>query len=229
MLQNVLILGAPTFFAATVYMTLARLTVAIGAERFSMISPRWLTKLYVCIDILCFLSQFAGAGVQASGNATVISIGNKVILGGLIFQLVAFGFFIMIAWKVSVRFGQSEEIMYGGVELRPQGWRKHFRMLYAVSVLFIVRNVMRAVEYGQVAIGGGGFTFATRLDDGSLQYKGKRAARIGDHEFVLYVFDASMLFLVALGFLILHPGRFIKHARDAKGEKLLSTEMQVWE
>ncbi|KAF7892036.1 hypothetical protein EAF00_008338 [Botryotinia globosa] len=75
-LQIILILGAPTFLAASVYMTLARLTVALAAEDHSMVSPRWLTKIYVLIDVLCFFSQFLRAGFQASGDATIISIGN---------------------------------------------------------------------------------------------------------------------------------------------------------
>lgn len=40
MLQNVMILGALTFLAATIYMTLARLTIILGTEEYSMISPR---------------------------------------------------------------------------------------------------------------------------------------------------------------------------------------------
>lgn len=219
-----MILGAPTFFAATIYMTLGRLTIALGAEKFSMIHPRFLTKLYVCIDILCFISQFAGAGVQASGNQQIISIGNKVIFGGLVFQLVAFGFFVLIAWRTSVRFGKSQE-SYSSDGYQIVGWRKYFRVLYVASFLFIVRNLLRAIEYGQVAMGSGGFSFASRNADGTLHYEEKRDAKIGDHEIIIYIFDSAMMLGVVVSFLVLHPGRFIKRARDMKGEKIGSVEL----
>lgn len=224
MLQNIMILGAPTFLAATTYMTLARVTIALGAEEYSLISPRWLTKIYVCIDILCFFSQFAGAGVQASGNQQVISIGNKVILGGLIFQLVAFGFFLLMAWRISVRFGQSQK-NYTNSRYQGHGWRKYFWALYVVSVLFIVRNLVRAIEYAQIASSGGGFSFASRNSDGSLTYETERKPKIGDNEIYLYLFDGAMMLSVAVTFLAIHPGRFIKRARTMNGEKLQSVEL----
>ncbi|KAK6602369.1 RTM1 [Botrytis cinerea] len=227
-LQMILILGAPTFLAATVYMTLARLTVSLGAEEHSMINSRWLTKIYVLIDVICFFSQFAGAGVQASGDATIISIGNKVILGGLIFQIIAFCFFLYMAWRIGTRFEQSQEnhpssLRYPELE---SGWKKYFRALYAVSTLLIIRNLVRAIEYGQQA-SGGGFSYATRNDDGTLTYVGDRTETIGDKEAFLYVFDAAPMFLVVLIFLIVHPGKFIKRARVVKGERISVTEMEA--
>jgi len=225
MLQNLMILGAPTFLAATVYMTLARLTIALGAEEYSMISPRWLTKIYVCIDIICFFSQFLGAGVQASGNQQIISIGNKVILGGLISQLVAFGFFFLMAWRISVRFGKSPE-SYPNDWYQGRGWRKYFRALYLASVLFIIWNSVRAIEYGQIALGTGGFSFASRSSDGTLHYEEERKPKIGDHEVFIYLFDGAMMVSLAVIFLVLHPGRFINRARDMKGEKLRSVELR---
>ncbi|KAF7891437.1 uncharacterized protein EAF02_001762 [Botrytis sinoallii] len=212
-LQMILILGAPTFLAASVYMTLARLTIALGAEEHSMISPR---------------CQFLGAGVQASGDATVIAVGNKVILGGLVFQIIAFFFFLHMAWRIGSRFEKIQEthpssLRYPELE---RGWKKYFRALYAVSVLLIIRNLMRAVEYGQQA-SGGGFSYATRNDDGTLTYVGHRSKKIGDIEALLYVFDAVPMFLVVLIFLIIHPGKFIKRARVVKGERLSVTEMEA--
>lgn len=225
MLQNAMILGAPTFFAATIYMTLGRLTLALGAEEYSMIHPRWLTKLYVCIDILCFISQFAGAGVQASGNQEIISIGNKVIFGGLVFQLVAFGFFVLIAWRISARFGKSQESSFDG-GYRLVGWKKHFYILHIASGLFIIRNLLRAVEYGQIAMGSGGFSFASRDADGTLHYELERETKIGDHEVLIYIFDGAMMLCVMVSFIVLHPGRFLKKAREFRGEKIESVELR---
>ncbi|ESZ96748.1 hypothetical protein SBOR_2892 [Sclerotinia borealis F-4128] len=226
-LQNILILGAPTFLAATVYMTLARITIALGAEEHSMIRPQWLTKIYVLIDVICFLSQFAGAGIQASGEQQVIAIGNKVIFGGLIFQIIGFGFFLYMAWRISTRFGQSQKSYSSSNRYLQSGWKKHFRALYAVSSLLIVRNLVRAVEYAQ-QVNSSGVTYASRNADGILEYHGQpHKGTIGDKEIFLYLFDAVMMCLVSLIFLIIHPGKLMKMARITKGEKLSSTEMEA--
>lgn len=81
---------APPFIAATIYMFLGRLIRALDAERLSSIRPKWLTPIFVTNDIICFLTQIAGAGVQVTGDARVMSIGKKATLGGLIFSLVVF-------------------------------------------------------------------------------------------------------------------------------------------
>lgn len=85
---------------------------------------------------------------------------------------------------------------------------------------------MRAIEYAQIASSGGGFSFASRNDDGSLTYEMKRTPKIGDHEIFLYVFDGAMMLSVAVTFLVIHPGRFIKRARTTNGEKLESVELR---
>lgn len=95
MMQNLLILSGPLFIAATVYMTLGRLIRALDAEEYSLISPRWLSKLYVTADILSFISQFAGAGVQITGDERIMDIGKKAVVGGLVVHAVLFLFFIL--------------------------------------------------------------------------------------------------------------------------------------
>ncbi|OBT64946.1 hypothetical protein VE03_05683 [Pseudogymnoascus sp. 23342-1-I1] len=166
MLQNVLILGGPTFLAATVYMTLGRYITALDARNHAMIAPRWITRIYILIDVICFVSQFMGAGIQASGDPKIIDIGNKAILGGLIFQLVAFAFFVLMAIRVHLHLNNQHEV-YTAV---PSDWpmrRKYFWGLYVVSVLFIVRNLVRAIEYAQQA-SSGGISYATRNADGTV-------------------------------------------------------------
>lgn len=94
-------------------------------------------------------------GVQASGDATVISVENKVILGGLIFQIIALCFFLFMTWRIAARFGQIQETHSGSTCYPEPGWRKHFWALYAVSVLLIIRNLVRAIEYAQQMSGRG--------------------------------------------------------------------------
>lgn len=72
---------------------------------------------------------------------------------------------------------------------------------------------MRTIEYGQIAVGSGGFSFASRDADGTLHYEEDRTRKIGDREALLYVFDGAIMVGVIVKFLVLHPGRFIKRAR----------------
>ncbi|KIW99503.1 uncharacterized protein Z518_11242 [Rhinocladiella mackenziei CBS 650.93] len=55
-MQNLLILSSPPFLAATIYMTLGRIITALEAQRHALISTRWLTKIYVLIDIGCIVT-----------------------------------------------------------------------------------------------------------------------------------------------------------------------------
>lgn len=59
-MQSVLILVAPALFAASIYMLLSRIIQAAGGFHLALIKQKWLTKIFVCGDILSFLMQGSG-------------------------------------------------------------------------------------------------------------------------------------------------------------------------
>lgn len=59
-IQQLLILLAPALFAASIYMTLGRIILFTQAETLAPIPARWLTKIFVCGDVLSFVVQSAG-------------------------------------------------------------------------------------------------------------------------------------------------------------------------
>lgn len=59
-MQSALILIAPAFLAASIYMTLGRIIAMLNAERCSLIPLRFLTKIFVAGDVLSFLMQASG-------------------------------------------------------------------------------------------------------------------------------------------------------------------------
>jgi hypothetical protein len=59
-MQSALILIAPAFLAASIYMTLGRIIQMVDGEKCSLIKLRWLTKLFVTGDVLSFLMQASG-------------------------------------------------------------------------------------------------------------------------------------------------------------------------
>lgn len=96
-------------------------------------------------------------------------MGENLILGGLILQIIIFGFFVVVAAVFQAR--MSGDASAQSVTGLP--WQRLLAGLYAVSTLITVRNVVRTIEYGQ----------------GSEGY-------LLTHEWILYVFDALLMALV---------------------------------
>jgi hypothetical protein len=59
-MQTLLLLIGPALFAASIYMELGRIIELVDGESRAMIRKRWLTKLFVCGDVLSFTLQMAG-------------------------------------------------------------------------------------------------------------------------------------------------------------------------
>ncbi|KAF4993428.1 hypothetical protein FGRMN_6516 [Fusarium graminum] len=190
-LQNVLLLAGTPFLAATIYMSLRRVATALDSQHLSVISLRWVTKLYVLIDIGCIASQFIGAIIPASGDADAIAKGRTILIAGLVVQLVALGVFILMTIYLYVRIRQETGPFLDSSMIY---WRRYFRAIEVVTAVMIIRSIVRAVEYLQ---GAGGFVIK--------------------HEVFIYLFDASLMFLVMLVFLIIHPGRLVKNSAGIKG------------
>jgi hypothetical protein len=191
-MQNLLILAAAPFLAATLYMSMGRIVIALDARRHSPISPRWLTKIYVLIDTLCVVSQLVGSVLPASGNADLIILSQRIILGGIITQLIALTIFLFTCWRVHRGCRQDPDKVDD--VLKPFiRWENHFRAIYLVTVLLILRSIVRSVEYLQ---GDGGFVVM--------------------HEAFIYSCDAALMWLVMVVFLVIHPQRLVRDAKRFK-------------
>ncbi|PSN74959.1 RTA1 like protein [Corynespora cassiicola Philippines] len=142
-IQSVLILLAPILFAASVYMILGRLMLRTGSTDLSLIRAKWVTKIFVTGDVLCFFIQSGGAGmlVQAK-DKDAVKRGENIILGGLILQILVFGFFVIVAGVWHRRL--ENRITAASLEIP---WQKYIRYLYGASALITIRNMCRVVEY----------------------------------------------------------------------------------
>ncbi|KAK4085598.1 uncharacterized protein Triagg1_588 [Trichoderma aggressivum f. europaeum] len=176
--QSILLLVAPALFAATIYMELGRIISLVDGESHCLIRKQWLTMIFVFGDILSFVLQGGGGGYQASGTASALETGARVVIVGLFVQLVFFGFFIVIAVKFHISISHSSTIRLS-TELP---WQKHMNALYIVSTLIMVRSIFRVVEYLQ------GF-------NGYLLH----------HEAYLYIFDGLLTFLAMVLLNVVHP------------------------
>ncbi|KAI8629624.1 putative RTA1 domain protein [Xylariaceae sp. FL1651] len=166
-LQNLLILTAPPLLAATIYMTLGRMVTAVGARSYMPISPRLLTPLYVAIDLGTVGTQLAGSVLPASGEPSAIEL-SKIVLGGLLAQIGALGIFIFISWLVKQRIKREPTRII--LKDTSVNWKNHFRAIMVVTLLIIIRSIVRTIEYLE---GDGG--------------------TIMSHEAFIYIFDAAIM------------------------------------
>jgi len=194
LLQNLLILAAPPFLAATIYMSLGRVLTALGAQRHSLVKPSWITKIYVIIDFGCIVTQLVGSAILGSGDASAVTTSKTMILSGLIAQLVALSFFVVNCWHVYRRCA-SDPFLGSEKQDLSFVWQNHFRAIMLVALVMIVRSAVRMAEYLQ---GSDGF--------------------IASHEVFIYVFDAFPMLLVMIVFLVIHPGRLVRDARVELGK-----------
>lgn len=138
-IQSVFILLGPVLFAASVYMTLARLIKSVDAERYSLVRIKWLTKTFVTGDVVAFLVQGTGAGMMAMGGS-MAGIAKGITIAGLVIQIVMFGIFIFVSVVLEKRMDACSTV--GDV-----AWKRHLYSLYTISALIMARSIFRVIEY----------------------------------------------------------------------------------
>lgn len=132
-----LVVLAPIFVAAGNYMLISRLILAVlphHRHRILRIPGRRLTPIFVTYDVLAALVQASGAGIAASDDYQGSSerIGRWILVGGLLFQLAFFSFFLAV-------FGRFHFLTKHHVNLSaPDGWRKIREAVYISSILIMV-------------------------------------------------------------------------------------------
>ncbi|GAB1217331.1 hypothetical protein ATERTT37_006569 [Aspergillus terreus] len=195
MAVTMLILVAPPLFAASIYMTLGRVIVALNEESASLVRVRLLTKVFVVGDVISFLLQCGGGGYMAAGTLDAMQNGEHIVIAGLAIQLLWFGFFVVVAsvfhWRVVHRPRHTHP-----KELRSQSsrfsWHSLMWALYIACALILVRSIFRVVEFVQ---GNAGF--------------------IMRHEYLLYIFDGLLMALTGIVLFVVFPGSFVStHGRD---------------
>jgi hypothetical protein len=196
-MQYILILSSPPFFAASIYMILGRLGRNLDASDCSLILPRWSTKLFVLVDTICFVTQFAGAVLAGSEVPQTAKNGTHIVLGGLILQIFMFCLFITLTVGFQKRFYS----LRGGIHLP---LKKHLIVLYAVSGVFLFRNILRVVEFAQ---GSDGF--------------------ISSHEIMLYIFDGLMMVFVVYLLAVIHPGSLFRQIRKEKKGVMIESSNEL--
>lgn len=85
-LQIVCLVLAPTFVAAGIYLTLKHIVLNLGPEH-SIMKPRLFTWIFISCDIGSLLLQAAGGGLASASSASLLKVGDDVIIVGIAFQV----------------------------------------------------------------------------------------------------------------------------------------------
>ncbi|KAJ3497952.1 hypothetical protein NLG97_g1497 [Lecanicillium saksenae] len=196
MLQSIFLLLAPILFAASLYMTLGRVIRAVDGEEYSIVRSKWITAIFVTGDVVSFMIQGGGAGMLVKADsASSHDLGQNIIIGGLIFQILIFGIFCVVSLSFHLRFARNGLVnCYLDVP-----WAAILKMLYATSGLVMVRNVFRVVEY---ATGQDGYLLT--------------------NEWCVYVFDGLLMFLAMIFFALRYPSHLYSKYRPGTGLELLN-------
>lgn len=191
--QNLLILVAPALFTMTFHLTINRVFSVLDARKYSIIPLKWLAKVFVIGDLLCFFLQGAGSGLLSRPSESQHELGSRIIVGGSALQMAVFVLFIVVIAIFKHRLKKdptTQSMEYRFVPSKTRNWRMILATLYMSSVFVIVRSLVLCVEYGMGA-------------DSHL-------AKI---EGYMYVFDAALMFLSMLLFTYQNLGGYFYYMR----------------
>lgn len=180
LIQSIGLILPPVFFAATLYMVYSHIVRGVQGQSFSPISDRWATRIFVTGDILCMLIQSSGAGMTA--NSSNAKMGDNIVVGGLILQIVIFVIFVSCCITFHVRF-RAHTAQSANINTLSIPWQKHLNMLYYTSVTILIRNIYRVVEF----------------------VMGVSSGFFADNEWPLYVFDSLLMLFVMTAFYVWYP------------------------
>ena len=111
---------------------------------------------------------------------TAVRNGQHVVIGGLVLQIIFFGFFVAVATVFHLRINRVPTARSASSSVP---WQRHIHALYYASGLTMLRSIFKVVGYGQ----------------GNAEY-------LISHEVFLYIFDTILLFGVIFLLNVVHPG-----------------------
>lgn len=127
---------------------------------------------------------------------TSLKKGANITVAGLFIQLIFFGIFVVVTINFHFKLRQRPTTR----SLSGIAWEKHMVILFAASLLIMVRSVFRVVEYLQ---GFNGYLLS--------------------HEIYLYIFDALLMFVMMALFNWAHPAEILSLHHKASREDVPSS------
>lgn len=189
--QNSLILVASALFTITYHLTINRILSVLDARQLSIIPLKWLAKLFVILDMLCFFLKGGGSGLLSRATEDQHEIGRRIVVGGSALQLSVSVFFIVVMAIFEHRLKKNPSIQAVNYRHQPskyRNWKMILITLYISSVFMVLRCMLLCFEYAQSAEG-----------------------HIAQYEGYTYVFDATLMFLSMSFFTLENLGSYFYH------------------
>jgi hypothetical protein len=154
-LQYFFIVVAPVFLTASIYICLNKLIAWAQGNGYDASSRKWLKPTcilwgFVACDVISIGIQVAGAAMigKAESDMHDATTPNNILLGGLVFQSVAFLIFLII---LGFFIGSLAKDSHSGVRLG--GQRSFISALTIACVLVFLRLLFRLAETAQGIFG----------------------------------------------------------------------------
>ncbi|GJE86149.1 RTA1 domain-containing protein [Phanerochaete sordida] len=162
-MQIVCTILAPTPLLAAIFIIFTRMTQILGV-RYSRLTPRWYTAVFLTCDIVALVIQGLGGGIAADAKTiSTTNLGANVMLAGIVFQLVAMLAFSTLAAEYFYRFAKDRPIRGKDTSTAnrdsvatavnaPRPWDKRHKLMalgLTISTTFlIIRGIYRTIELG---------------------------------------------------------------------------------
>ncbi|EER37127.1 RTA1 domain-containing protein [Histoplasma capsulatum var. duboisii H88] len=176
--QQLLIILAPVWLNAFVYMVLGRMIYFyIPEKKIFGISAQRITLVFVLLDVFSMFVQSSSASLMSSDSSNVAKMGVNIYMGGIGLQ----EFFIIMFLFLAGRF----QYLMNKIEVyQPQHlpWRRLLYTLYVVLLLITIRIIYRLIE------------FSKGMETG-----------LATNEKAFYLLEAVPMFLGFVLFNIVHP------------------------
>ncbi|TFK93473.1 RTA1-domain-containing protein [Polyporus arcularius HHB13444] len=200
LMQMVCTIIAPTPLVAALFISFGRLSTRLG-EQYGRLSANLYSKVFLTIDLVSLVVQSAGGGIAAStDDHNTSEMGSKIMLAGIILQLVSLSVFAILVAEYLVRYireapvrplllrGNSSEMTVSDIYTEKRPMESSMKLLIlgiSMETLFLfIRAIYRTIE----------------LADG---FNG----RIIQTEIYFNVLDGVMVVLAMYTLSVLHPAR----------------------
>ncbi|KAH7173338.1 RTA1 like protein-domain-containing protein [Fusarium flagelliforme] len=188
-IQTFALLLGPACMAASIYMMLSKIIIALDADIHSLVPVKVLPKVFIFCDLVSLAAQLTGAAYLV--DATLVSqqrTAQLIIVSGLSFQIYFFGFFTSVLHIVHSRVIEAPTRQSTDLTMP---WKRWIIVLYLCCGFILIRSIYRVIEYATGPLG-------------VLQ----------STEIYFYVFDAGSMFIVAALLNIFHPRQLAGISKD---------------
>ncbi|KAI0048955.1 RTA1-domain-containing protein [Auriscalpium vulgare] len=199
MLQIITTIIAPTPLVAANFVLLGHIIRRLG-PRYSRLGPRLYTTIFLTCDIVALLVQGGGGGIASGNSNSDARVGGHIMLGGIIFQLVAIICYAALAAEFLLRYVQDKPFKRRNAPDQPRGRTdKHMKILLGgmslMTFFILIRSIYRTIE----------------LADG---WNGK----VNSTQVYFNVFDGAMVTLAMYTLNVCHPGYLLHPEPKFKGD-----------